>query len=457
MDYSYSDVDNARRLVKSFNGEVVYSPSFGWLVWDGKKWCADDSRSVYTYVDQLRAEVEATHPKDHEVDNYRKLLARLKSRHSIQDMLSIAKTMPETLSDELDADAFALNVRNGIVDLRTGKLKQHDKDAKITQLTDIEYDPSETAPKWELFLDQIMCGRKDLVDFLQRAIGYSLTGSTAEQCLFILYGKGWNGKSKFIEVMRHMFGSYAKNTNPVTFTTSKTFSIRNDLARLKEARFVTAIEFAPEGPFKLDGATVKNMTGDDTINARFLYGEEFEFMPCFKLWMATNHLPEIPMAEEAIWRRIRVIPFEARFSGANEDKAIKEKLVAEEKGILNWMVKGCMLWQEHGLEAPDAVKVAISAYRDESNPLAPFVMECCYLHPQATVPIKDLYVKYMDWCIKNREQYVSKKVFGRILVANHKISNFRTANCRFFSGIGLNKTAVFTELIDDNGDEYEEQ
>ena len=455
MDYSYSDVDNARRFVQSLNGEVIYSPNLGWLVWDGKRWVENDDRSLYAHVEELIRQVEGSKPSATEFESYKRLLKRMKSYTAIDHMLKLAQRMPETLAEEMDAEPMLLNVGNGMVDLETGRLYPHDKDRHITQITDIPYDPQAGAPRWERFLSEIMCGKTDLVDYLQRAVGYSATGSAKEQCLFILYGRGRNGKTVFIETIRKAFGTYTKNTSPSTFTTVRASAIRNDLARLKDARFLTAVEFAPEGPFQLDGALIKNTTGYDTTNARYLYKEEFEFVPTFKCWIATNHLPEVPTYDEAIWRRIIIVPFDARFVGENDDKELRNKLAGELPGILTWIVRGAVKWNTEGLGAAEIIRLAIDDYRDESNPVAPFIRRRCYFHSQAFVAVGDLYGDYLCWCNANQEKPKTKIEFGRIIRNYRGVRAYRGADKRYWGGIGLNKVASFTELVDweDDNDE----
>jgi putative DNA primase/helicase len=277
----------------------------------------------------------------------------------------------------------------------------------------VEYDPAAKCPLWETFLGRIMAGNERIIRFLQRAVGYSLTGLTREQLLFLLYGRGSNGKSTFLEVLRAIFGDYACQSEFATFLERRDDSIRNDVARLDGARLVTAIE--TERTRRLSEPLVKQLTGSDTVTARFLHQEFFEFKPTFKLWLATNHKPTIQGTDEGIWRRIRLIPFTVEIPAPERDLELGEKLLAESSGIVRWAVEGCLEWQRHGLMAPPEVIAATTEYRTESDVLATFLDECCVVAADAKVTAGELYKLYREWADRAGEKMESQRWFSQAI------------------------------------------
>lgn len=299
---------------------------------------------------------------------------------------------------------------NGTVDLRTGELRPHRREDLITRLAPVEYDPDAEAPLWEAFLRRIMDGNEDLIRFLQRAVGYSLTGDTSEQCFFLLYGTGANGKSTFLEAIRAMLGDYAQQADFGTFLVQNRDGPRNDVARLVGARFVSAVEV--ESGRRLSETLVKQLTGNDRVVARFLYREHFEFVPTFKLWLAANHKPVIRGADHAIWRRIKLIPFQVTIPPEDRDRQLAARLRAELPGVLAWAVRGCLEWQQYGLGEPPEVTEATNEYRAEMDPLGPFFGERCVLHPNARAYAGELYAGYAAWCEQAGERPMSQREFG---------------------------------------------
>lgn len=242
---------------------------------------------------------------------------------------------------------------------------------------------------------------------MQKAIGYSLTGLTDEQCLFILYGHGANGKTTFLQVISRILAEYAMQTPTETLMVKGKGVISNDVARLKGTRFVIASE--AEAGQQLAENLIKQMTGGDTLSARFLHQEYFDFKPTHKLFLGTNHKPVIRGTDHAIWRRIRLIPFEATIPESERDAKMTEKLFAEAEGILAWMVEGCRLWQSNGLGIPPAVKKATEGYRSEMDVIAQFIEDRCETGAEFSITNQDLYQAFSEWCSQNGEQIVTKK------------------------------------------------
>ena len=314
---------------------------------------------------------------------------------------------------EFDKEDMLLNTESGYVDLSSGELHDHDIDKKFSHQTVAEYSDNVDAPLWEKFLNQIFNNDEELIHYVQKAIGYSFTGSVDEQCLFILNGRGRNGKSVFSNVVSDVAGNYAKQMNVQTIVAKKnqSGSANSDIARLEGARIVTSSELN-EGD-RFDESLVKQLTGGDKILARFLYGSEFEYKPKFKIWMATNHLPIIRGTDDGIWRRIKIIPFNIQIPKEKVDKKLEYKLKAEYTGILNWIVQGAIMWQQEGLEDPEAVKQVIETYRAEMDPLDAFLEECCTTGQNYSIKAREMYDAYHEWAKESEEYKMSLNKFGR--------------------------------------------
>jgi putative DNA primase/helicase len=259
-------------------------------------------------------------------------------------------------------------------------------------------------------LNRIMDGNERLVDYLAKAIGYSLTGSQKEQKIFLLIGDGANGKTRFLEAIRGVLGDYARATPFLTFLKQNPSVIRNDIARLKGARFVTATE--PDRGARLSESNVKVLTGEDKQIARFLYNEYFEFQGTFKVFLAANYKPLIEGKDSGIWRRIQVIPFNVKIPEDEQDKDLKEKLFKEKEGILNWALRGLSKWNAEGLGTLPEIEEVKAEYKKEMDPVGDFLDVCCILEKDQRVQSKDLYKAYKEWCKENGERPMSQKALG---------------------------------------------
>jgi len=435
-----TDLGNARRFVARHGGDIRYCHLWHkWMVWDGTRWCIDETGEIERRAKETVRAIyeEAAGAKDSgRRATLGKWAALSESEARLRAMVSLAKSEPgvPVIPSELDTDAWQLNCANGTVDLRTGELRPHRREDLCTKLAPVNYDPEAKFPLWLGFLTEIMGNRKPLVDFLQRALGYSLTGDIREQVFFILYGTGANGKSTLTETFKSALGDYGSQAEFGTFLARKTDAIRNDLARLAGARFVSASE--AEAGRRLSEELVKTVTGGEAVPARFLYGEFFEFRPQFKLFLATNHKPIIKGTDTAIWRRIRLVPFTVTIPLEQQDRELPGKLHAELPGILTWAVQGCLAWQEQGLDAPQDVVTATKDYREEMDLLAAFLEECCVQTSEATVPAGRLYERYKKWCDDNGESPLNQQTFGMRL-SERDFKSVRTGRVRSRRGICL--------------------
>lgn len=341
------------------------------------------------------------------------------------------------LPSQLDRYKAALNTPGGVIDLKSGALAPHDPKNYFTKITAVEYSENADCPRWTAFLDDIFGGDKDLIRYVQKAVGYSLTGATSEQCAFFLYGTGRNGKSTFIDIIRDIFGDYAANIQPETIMarSNQSTAINSDIARLKGARLVTSVE--PNEGVRINEGLLKQLTGDDTVTARKLYGDEFEFKPEFKLWMATNHKPVIRGTDTGIWRRIHMIPFTCVIPEGKVDRRLKYKLSAELTGIFRWAVEGCLLWQKEGLKMPRAVLEEVREYRREMDVISAFVEDKCTVGKGLSVKSSQLFAAYLNWAEQNNEYRMSSTKFGMELAK--RFEKVKGRGCNYYSGITLDE------------------
>ena len=446
--FTPTDTGNGQRLVVRHGKNIRYVHLWKkWLVWDDTRWTLDNSGAIYTLAKDT-ARAIATDEAKHNHDN-KQFFALLKwstqsmNAPKLKAMLELAQSefgVP-VQPEHLDTHPWLFNAQNGTLNLRGGYLRPHARADLLTKLAPITFDAEARCPQWEDFLEAIFNGNQELIDWLQKAIGYSLTGDTSEQCFFLLHGTGSNGKSTFLNTLKALFsdGQYYEQASFETFLRQDRDSIRNDLAKLKSCRLVAAIE-ADEGR-RLSEVLVKTITGGDPVSARFLFSDYFTFTPAFKVWLATNHKPEIRGTDHAMWRRVRLIPFNVTIPDKEQDKGLLTKLQEELPGILAWAVRGCLAWQEEGLDpVPDCVKTATEEYRSEQDVLGGFLTERCILRTDLQCPSTDLFTAYQAWAEANGEGKLNQTAFASRLKERGLRNQRSTIGSKkmMWHGIGLN-------------------
>ncbi|HPQ17260.1 MAG TPA: phage/plasmid primase, P4 family [Bryobacteraceae bacterium] len=382
---SLTDLGNAERLVKLFGADLRYVPAWGkWLIYTGKRWEVDEIGQIHQRAKETVRRIladAANEPDDEARRRLVKFALACESDSRLRAMVARAQSEPgiPVTPAMLNADDWVLNVENGTLDLRTGELREHRREDLITRMAPVRYVEGQEHPVWSKLLSDATGGNREVAEFLQRAVGYSLTGSTAEEKLFFVHGPGAAGKSTFIEALKSALGDYAMTADFETFLDRPgAGGIRNDIARLDGARFVSSVEVS-DGR-QLAQGLVKMLTGGDTITARYLYQEAFQFLPRFKLWLAANHAPRADDTDDALWRRIVRIPFEHVVPKEQRDPRVKETLrndPAARAAILAWAVQGCLTWQKEGLRVPECLEAATEAYRQDQDPLRDFFTERC--------------------------------------------------------------------------------
>lgn len=396
-----TDLGNAKRLVSEHGRDLRYCYPWGkWLIWNGQYWQEDAAGEIYRRAkDVIRLILrEASNERD---DDRRKGLEshalRCESQNKLQAMIKLAESEVPILPKDFDRDPWLLNVQNGTIYLLDGSLQPHDRDDLISKISPVEFDPEATCPSWTAHLVKLMAGNQNLIGFLRRWFGYCLTGSIDERCMVIFYGMGANGKTITVEAISHIMGDYAQRTRTETILIKRENSISNDVADLVGSRFVFCSE--AEQDKRMAESLVKDLTGGDSISVRKLYQDFFTFKPQFKIVLSTNHKPVIYGTDQAIWDRLKLIPFSVTIP-EDERRPIHEMMGIfhdEAPGILTWMVKGCLQWLQGGLQTPEEVKAATKQYRSDMDVLQEFLTDCCTEKTDAKIACTDVYLKFKSW------------------------------------------------------------
>ena len=440
--YDTNDTGNAKRIVGKFGTNLRFNfENKQWMLWSGKQWIPDVKNQIKTMAEMVAQDMkqEALTQDDKELQKAMlKNTERALSTNGKEAMIKEAQHIEQIpcINQDFDRNPMLVNTESGIVDLKTGETKPHDKNLMQSKIIHQVID--QTTPQlWLKFLGEIFNNDDELIRFIQKAVGYTLTGSIQEQCMFILYGDGANGKSVFLEILATLMGDYAVNAQVDTILSKKGVgtNANSDLARLKGARMVTTSE--PNEGSKFNEGLIKQITGGDRITARFLYGKEFEFHPEFKLWLATNYKPVIRGTDMGIWRRIRLIPFEMKFTKEKQDKMLAQKLLKELPQILNWAITGALLWQKEGLESPTSVEAATKDYKNEMDIINTFVDECCQIVKNYETPAKEVYDEYANWSKQGNEYLMSLTRFGKEL--GKRFEKRKTRTGIVYVGLRLSK------------------
>lgn len=434
----------ALSFTRRYHRDWRYVAAWGrWLVWDGQRWRTEDTLAATDLIRSVcrQTAVRADNPK---------IAAKLASASTVGgvERLARADRRHAATTDEWDADPWLLNTPGGVVDLKTGRMRPHDRADRMTKITTAT--PSGDCPTWKQFIDEVTGGDKELQAYLQRMVGYALTGSTQEHALFFLYGTGANGKSVFVNTLATILGDYATNAPMDTFMETRTDRHPTDMAGLRGARFVAAIE--TEQGKRWAESKLKNLTGGDKIAARFMRQDFFEFFPQFKLFVAGNHKPAIRNIDEAMKRRLHLIPFTITVPPERRDKNLQHKLLAERDGILAWAVQGCLDWQRHGrLDPPQRVVDATEEYFEAEDALGRWLDERCVRTPNAKSLTAELFSDWKQWADAAGEFTGSQKRFADLLL-NRGLDKWRNGmGLRGFQGIGLKypPAPAYTPYADD--------
>lgn len=439
-----TDLGNGERFVRQHGDDVRYVYAWhAWMEWARTHWRRDPGdgvmrrakltvRSIYT---EAAAELDPRRRKE-----LATWASTSENEKRVRAMLFTAQSDAAAPVDSFDREDLLFNVENGTLDLRPcpeGRLHAHRRGDWITKVAPVGYDPAATCPRWLEFLATLFSGQAALITFVQRALGYALTGDTREQCFFVLWGKGANGKTTLLKVVSAILGPYAVATRAETFMAKGPDSIPNDVAQLRGARLAVAVE--AEEDRRAAESLIKQMTGGDVMSARHMRAEWFQFVPTFKIFIATNHRPVIRGTDHAMWRRVRLIPFTVTIPDAQQDKQLEAKLLAEAPGILAWLVEGCRTWQRDGLKPPAVVQVATKAYREEMDVLGQFITDRCVLEAVAEITSGELYEAYTAWAAQTHEKPLNKKGFGLRLGERDAIEKNDTKAARGWRGLRLRR------------------
>lgn len=431
----FSEEALALRFSRKHESELRYVAGWGrWMCWDGTRWREDDTLAVFDRCRSIcrQASAECGDTKERAAIK----IAAAQTVAAIERLARADRRHAATVS-QWDADPWLLNTPTGTVDLRTGVILKHHRDDYITKIT--AAGPGGDCPLWLRFLDRVTGGNTEQRSFLQRLLGYSLTGTTREHAIFFLYGTGANGKSVFLSTISGLLSDYAKTAPASSFTASLTEQHPTDLAGLRGARFVTAIE--TEDGARWAESKIKSLTGGDKIAARFMRCDFFEFIPEFKLVIAGNHKPGLRSVDEAIRRRLHLVPFTVTIPEDERDSLLGEKLLAEYPGILAWIIQGCQIWQSNGLNPPAVVREATADYLDAEDAIGRWLEECCVLDRGCWTAATVLFANYQAWCKQTGEREGSQKRFTQQLEARG-FERRRTNRAKGFVGISLPEDRV---------------
>ncbi len=407
----------AERFARLHGDDLRFNHLRGcWLIWQGHRWMQDADAAVTRKALTFARNWQREAVKIADVERRARVFGaamKLERRDALRGLLALGRDLKPIADagNDWNSNSWVIGLLNGVLDLRSGRLRRGRREDRITMSAAVPFEAGALCPRWERFLSEIFGGDSDLIGFVHRAIGYSLTGDTSEQCLFILYGTGANGKTTFLSVVGELMGDYAHVMPFSTIELRDRAAIPNDLAALVGRRLVTASE--TQDGTRLNESRVKALTGCDRMTARFLHHEFFTFQPVAKVWLAVNHKPVVRDDSHGFWRRVRLIPFTQRFA---VNPGLTDELRAEARGILAWAVRGCLAWQRDGLRPPIIVAEATREYESDSDPLGVFLSEAVELDPDSEMGASELHEHYRRWAGRygmSDAERLSATAFGR--------------------------------------------
>lgn len=412
-EYDLSDTGNAKRFIDNYGDNILYNyDNKCWMYYDGTTWQKDIKQLVKTKAD-IMIEKMKRECKFEEKEKIRNV-KHLSSSNGKDAMLKEAMHLKPITNKDFDKDIYLLNCKNCIVDLKNGTFLHNDKKYLMSKNTNIDIPIIYSEPKkWIKFLHEVFNNDNELIEYIQKAMGYSLTGSTKEQCFFQCYGDGANGKSVFLDIFHKMLGDYAINSQVDTILAKNGYSgnANSEVARMSGTRFVRTNE--PNEGSRFNEGLIKQLVSGDTTTARFLYGNEFEFQPMFKLWIATNYKIQVRGMDLGIWRRMRLIPFEVKFEGKAQNKNLINELMEELPQILRWAIIGCAKWFKEGFDKlPKKIEEANKTYKQEMDVLETFLKDNVLIREDGFEKSSELFKKYVSWAKLGNEYCMSQTKFG---------------------------------------------
>jgi len=456
--YNRSDSGNAFKFAEMFGNKVRYDHRRNrWLVWDKHRWIDDKGKSIKLLAIQM---ARTRYLESVNIENNKERISEAKwamaseSKGKIDAFLDLSKSIKpiSDLGEVWDRDPMLLSCDNGIVDLKTGKLRDGQPEDMITMSTNISYDGGQDCPGWKKFVNEIFFGDEEIIHYLQKALGYSITGMTREQVAFFCFGGGANGKSVLFKTVSSVLGDYAHDAPSSLLQRNQFNTSTNDVAATEFKRFLVSSETLSSS--KINEQRLKKWTGGDTESARYLYGEYFSFEPTVKPWLFINHKPQVEDDSFGFWRRVRLIPFERTFAQQEQNQNLLEELKEEKAGILNWLIDGCLLWQKEGLRPiPEKVNAATQTYQADNDILADYLHSRCSIDENYMTKARSLYSDYVDWAGTEgiqRADIISSTAFGRRMgdkfPSVHKEDGAYYKGVRLWSGNGVKENKNLTGL-----------
>lgn len=456
LTFACTDIGNSERFIAMHGTALRFIPEERrgrqWLAYDGTRWCPEGANPMKRAKETAKAIWdEAKNAPSHAQGELGTWARKSEFEHRLRPMLSLASANMGVSITAFDTEPTKLNCMNGIVDLKTGELIEHSPDQLVTKRANACYYPNGApCPTWTTFIEQIFLGDYDLIEYVKRALGYSLAGLTTEHALFIAYGLGANGKTTLFETILDIVGDYGTTTEFATFlnTDKRDVRIQEAIGKLKGTRFAIASE--TDNSRKWNEALVKKLTGGDTLTGAKLHGDAYEFKPTHKLWFQANHLPGFKDASHGFLRRVRVVPFRAKFTGKSIDPYLRMKLLAEREGILAWLVEGARAYFKSGLgDQPSAVRDATEEYIGDNDVLGRFIAECTERQHQSRSGSQETYRAYSTWCFGQNETPQDEKFFGRAM-EERGITKKRTNTGVVFENMRLKSPANDNAAVEFN-------